>query len=292
MKAKQLKEGLADLAYKAESDHEVQMARAELYKIAKYAIKMHEMLKGVEEREGLEGWVQSKITKAADYMGSVYHHMDYEQKFDEVQEAKEMSDKQKKFFGKKKESVEEAAEVITAEKLPSKKQVLLMCGKGMKKSEICKKYPNCDQKKLKEMIEACMGEMKESAKNKKGSVNESVEVIKDPSKMSFVEMLKLVKESGGQQQIDPVDETLWNWAQRVATSKVEESNKAEIFAGMIYERNGGRFEMYDVMAEDTLTEASAATCGCGTDCDHCGGDHNMSEVGKTCSCCDNEIKKR
>ena len=88
MKEKDLKEGLADLAYKAESDHEVQMARAELYKIAKYAIKMHEMLKGVEEREGLEGWVQSKITKAADYMGSVYHHMDYEQKFDEVQEAK------------------------------------------------------------------------------------------------------------------------------------------------------------------------------------------------------------
>jgi len=88
MREKHLKEDLADLAYKAESDHEVQMARAELYKIAKYAIKMHDMLKGVEEREGLEGWVQSKITKAADYMGSVYHHMDYEQKFDEVQEAK------------------------------------------------------------------------------------------------------------------------------------------------------------------------------------------------------------
>ena len=95
MKAEQLKEGLADLAYKAESDHEVQMARAELYKIAKYAIKMHEMLKGVEEREGLEGWVQSKITKAADYMGSVYHNMDYEQKFDEVQEAKQAQEKKK-----------------------------------------------------------------------------------------------------------------------------------------------------------------------------------------------------
>ena len=63
--------GLADLAYKAESDHEVQMARGDLYKIAKYAIKLHEMLKGVEEREGLDGWVQSKITKAADYIGSV-----------------------------------------------------------------------------------------------------------------------------------------------------------------------------------------------------------------------------
>ena len=88
MREKHLKEDLADLAYKAESDHEVQMARAELYKIAKYAIKMHEMLKGVDEQEGLEGWVQSKITKAADYMGSVYHHMDYQVKFDEVQEAK------------------------------------------------------------------------------------------------------------------------------------------------------------------------------------------------------------
>ena len=235
---------------------------------------------------------------------------------------KEMSDKQKKFFGKKKESVEEAAEVITAEKMPKKKDILMMCSKGMKVNEICKKYPNCDQKKLKEMCEACMSEVKAKKKNEsvneakdgkmpskahvkkmckdgmtkaemckmhpdcdqpklkamiddckkemKESVNESVEVIKDPSNMSFVEMLKLVKESGGQQQIDPVDETLWNWAQRVATSKVEESEKAEIFAGMIYERNGGRFEMYDVMDEDGLTEAKKKTeekknCGCGQD---------------------------
>ena len=97
MREKDLKEtGLADMAFKVESDHEVQMARAELYKVAKYAIKMHEMLKGVEEREGLEGWVQSKITKAADYMGSVYHHMDYEQKFDEVSESrKAISEKEK-----------------------------------------------------------------------------------------------------------------------------------------------------------------------------------------------------
>jgi hypothetical protein len=76
-------EGLADLAQRAEQDHEVQMARAELYKLAKYSIKLHEMLKGIPESEGLEGWVQSKITKAADYLGSVYHHLEYEQKFEE-----------------------------------------------------------------------------------------------------------------------------------------------------------------------------------------------------------------
>jgi len=94
MKEKELKnEGLADLAHKVEKDHEVQMARAELYKIGKYAIKLHEMLKGISEQEGLEGWVQSKITKAGDYLSSVYHHMDYEQKFEQVQtEAKAKPD--------------------------------------------------------------------------------------------------------------------------------------------------------------------------------------------------------
>tara|TARA_B100001057_G_scaffold466018_1_gene522721 strand:- start:275 stop:1210 length:936 start_codon:yes stop_codon:yes gene_type:complete len=88
MREKDLKEDLATLAYKAEADHEVQMARSDLYKIAKYSIKLHEMMKGVTEQEGIEGWVQSKITKAADYIGSVYHYLDYEMKFDEMTEAK------------------------------------------------------------------------------------------------------------------------------------------------------------------------------------------------------------
>ena len=91
MREKDLKEDLATLAYKAEADHEVQMARADLYKIAKYSIKLHEMIKGVTEEQGIEGWVQSKITKAADYMGSVYHHLDYEMKFDEMSEAKKQN---------------------------------------------------------------------------------------------------------------------------------------------------------------------------------------------------------
>ena len=82
LKKSRVDEGLADLADRAERDHEVQMARSDLYKIAKYAIKLHEMLKSVSEQEGLEGWVQSKITKSADYIGSVYHHLDYETNFE------------------------------------------------------------------------------------------------------------------------------------------------------------------------------------------------------------------
>jgi len=81
MRRKDLKEGLGDLAARAETDHEVQMARADLYKIAKYAIKLHDMLKNVSEAEGLQGWQQAKITKASDYISAVYHNLDYDMKF-------------------------------------------------------------------------------------------------------------------------------------------------------------------------------------------------------------------
>jgi hypothetical protein len=73
-----VKEDLAQMAQKVEQDHEVQMARSDLYKAAKYSIKLHDRLKNISEQEGLEGWVAAKITKASDYLSSVYHYMDYE----------------------------------------------------------------------------------------------------------------------------------------------------------------------------------------------------------------------
>ena len=69
---------LGQMADRVELDHEVQMARADLYKLAKYSIKLHDMLKNVSELNGIDGWQASKITKAADYIGSVYHSMDAE----------------------------------------------------------------------------------------------------------------------------------------------------------------------------------------------------------------------
>jgi hypothetical protein len=89
------------------------------------------------------------------------------------------------------------------------------------------------------------GKKNESVKTSKKVVAESAGNV-----LSFRDMIKLVQESGGQQAIDPIDTTLFAWAQRVAASKYTESAKAEVFAGMLYERNGGRFEMYDVLSED------------------------------------------
>lgn len=56
-------------------DSEVNMAMAELYKIEKYANGLSELLQGMT---ALEGWTASKITKAADYLGSVFHKLDYD----------------------------------------------------------------------------------------------------------------------------------------------------------------------------------------------------------------------
>jgi hypothetical protein len=47
-------------------------------------------------------------------------------------------------------------------KMPSKKHVMDMCKDGMTKKEICDMHPDCDQGKLKAMIDDCKEEMKDS----------------------------------------------------------------------------------------------------------------------------------
>jgi hypothetical protein len=59
-----------------EDPSEIHMARAELKKLGEYADMLYDR---IGEMEGLEGWVASKITKAADYLSSVHHWLDYEQ---------------------------------------------------------------------------------------------------------------------------------------------------------------------------------------------------------------------
>lgn len=56
-------------------DGELDMARAELLKANEYSAKLFDMLGNLDN---LEGWTASKITKAADYLSSVYHYIDYQ----------------------------------------------------------------------------------------------------------------------------------------------------------------------------------------------------------------------
>jgi hypothetical protein len=90
------------------------------------------------------------------------------------------------------------------------------------------------------------------AKKDEGKKMSGKKMVKESyePKLTFRDMIKLVQESGGQQAIDPLDKELFAWASRVAKQKLGEGMKAEVYAGMVYERMGGVFNMYDVLSED------------------------------------------
>ena len=63
-----------------QADNEGAMAKADLYKLANYSFKL---FKKINDEDQLEAWVQAKITKAADYIASVYHYLEYEMEISE-----------------------------------------------------------------------------------------------------------------------------------------------------------------------------------------------------------------
>ncbi len=60
-------------------DHEVEMARSDLFSAAKNAKQVYEMIEDLSEEEGLEGWVQEKIIKANDYLNTVREYLEGKQ---------------------------------------------------------------------------------------------------------------------------------------------------------------------------------------------------------------------
>ena len=74
----------------AYDDHEGKMAKSQLYKMSKFSEELMGML---GDHDQLPSWVQAKITKAADYLGAVKHHLEYDR---EVGQVSEKFDKQYK----------------------------------------------------------------------------------------------------------------------------------------------------------------------------------------------------
>jgi len=159
----------------------------------------------------------------------------FQKKFDSMVEAK------KDKMSKKDKKMEEGSkpDFLDLDKDGNKKE-------PMKKAAADKGGDKKDGKKgMSAAQEKYFGKKNESATTSKKVVAESIEA---PS--NFREMMKVVIESGGQQAIDPLDKALFDWATRVAQKKFTEATKAEVYAGLVYERMGGRFEMYDVLSEE------------------------------------------
>jgi hypothetical protein len=66
-------------------DHEVQMAKSDLFATAKNAQEIMSYLKDRSEEEGIKGWMQSYITLANDYLNSVKESLQYETQMHEDQ---------------------------------------------------------------------------------------------------------------------------------------------------------------------------------------------------------------
>jgi hypothetical protein len=90
-------------------DHEVEMARSDLFQAAKNAKQVYEMIHNVSEEEGLEGWVQEKIIKANDYLNTVREYLEGKQiqqeAYEDITEAHtEVKDKEGKVVSWKDDS--------------------------------------------------------------------------------------------------------------------------------------------------------------------------------------------
>ncbi len=190
---------------------------------------------GSEEKDEDDDTEHPKDKKAKKAKKESVDPEQFKAKFTKMVEAK------KEEKSKKEKKMDEASkpDFLDLDKDGNKKE-------PMKKAAADKGGDKKDGKKgMSAKQEKYFGKKNESVKSSKKVVAESVE-----TKLSFKQMVQLVQESGGQQQIDALDKELFNWANRVAVNKLGEGMKAEIFAGLIYERNGGRFEMYDVLSED------------------------------------------
>ena len=59
-------------------DSEGKMAMSQLKQIVQYGMELHDMLETYGENVQLEGWVQSKLTLAKDYISKVKHYLESE----------------------------------------------------------------------------------------------------------------------------------------------------------------------------------------------------------------------
>ena len=186
--------------------------------------------KDTMKKEGLEPEFKSKFMKMVEAAA------------EKDDKKKAEAEKKKKEEKKKKMAkiMDEGAkpDFLDLDKDGNKKEPMKAAAKGKGDAKDGKKGMSDKQAKY-------FGKKNESVAAGKKVVAESVE-----SQMSFRDMMKLVVESGGQQQIDPLDKALFAWATRIAENKLGEGFKSQVYAGMVYERMGGVFEMYDVLSED------------------------------------------
>ena len=65
----------ADVPSHHDDDHEGSMAQRQMFKTAMYSKAILDM---IEDGDEFPAWIQSKMTKIADYIGAVKHYLEYD----------------------------------------------------------------------------------------------------------------------------------------------------------------------------------------------------------------------
>jgi len=101
-------------------DHEVEMAKSDLVQCVKNSKQIYRLIKDLSEQEGLEGWVQEKITKAEDYLNTVREYL--EGKYQQVELDELSKNTLKSYFPKRVKKAKEIArtEFDKAERITTK----------------------------------------------------------------------------------------------------------------------------------------------------------------------------
>jgi len=123
MRMDQIKDRARRKSMNEEGDHEISMARGELEAISDKALELSSALEGMsDEGNPLEAWVQSKITKAKDYINSVSDYLMYNPDIKMNEEIKSDDDYQaKKKALQDIQNDPKAAAVVGREKLIQRK---------------------------------------------------------------------------------------------------------------------------------------------------------------------------
>lgn len=86
-----------------DDDHEGSMAKRQMFKTYEYAADVYNM---IEDGDEFPAWIQSKMTKIADYIGAVKHYLEYDHIMGERQLTNAESDEKEKLAKKYKPAMD------------------------------------------------------------------------------------------------------------------------------------------------------------------------------------------
>ena len=204
------------------SDNEGAMIKADLFKLAKYSYKL---FKKINDDDQFEAWIQAKVVKAADYIASVYHYLEYEMEFSEygkkLENSEMYTESQKRVLRNKlmeaknklaKVKIEQAKKAEETEKQIEQKA----------KSPVVKKPSVTNRKTLdnknKELDEAKSAPSAGMTKTQKSSLVKKARAGKDIGKpgKGFAKVEKAAEKSGAKDPKAVAAAAMWKTAKKKA----------------------------------------------------------------------------